>query len=292
MFNDILGQISVEEEKGGIWILDGKKKIGFYQKDEAGIGNEVGRANYIHPLYLPDGTIITEDRPDDHPHHRGVFWAWHQILIGNLQVGDSWDLSNLSIDVKSAEFKKGAKGAGQIETLAYWQSPLWENSKPFMEEITDYTFYPQKANYSIIKIEIALKALNDSVYLGGSNDSKGYGGFSIRMKLPEDVRFLSSGGEVTPENDAVEAGHYMNISGTLTNNNKQGGVMIYADPKNQDNPQPWILRKKLSMQNPVFPGQTPVLLTKDKPVKLTYHLVLYIGKIDPEKIIGNIERLN
>ena len=29
------------------------------------------RSNYIHPLYGPDGEVLTEDWSVDHPHHRG-----------------------------------------------------------------------------------------------------------------------------------------------------------------------------------------------------------------------------
>jgi len=283
--NSIFAQINIKKEKGGIWILDGKRKVGFYQKEEAGIDQEKGRANYWHPLYLPDGTVLTEDRPADHLLHRGIFLAWHQVYVGNRPVGNTWILEDISIVVKKAEFQKIDKTKGQLETLSLWQSPLWENGKTFIEESTKYTFYTQKSNYNVIKMEITLNAMADTVYLGGSKDSKGYGGFSVRMKLPKDIKFFSSDGEVTPINDAVEAGQYMNIFGTLTDNNKQGGIMIYADPKNQKGPQTWILRKEGSMQNPVFPGRALTPIVKGKPVKLTYYLVPYVGTINPEQII-------
>src|SRR5512141_1346076 len=34
------------------------------------------RSSYLHPVYTPDGTVLTDDFNKDHPHHRGVFWAW------------------------------------------------------------------------------------------------------------------------------------------------------------------------------------------------------------------------
>ena len=37
---------------------------------------EPGRSNYVSPLYAPDGTVLTEDKPGDHPHQRGVWWFW------------------------------------------------------------------------------------------------------------------------------------------------------------------------------------------------------------------------
>jgi hypothetical protein len=47
------------------------------------------------------------------------------------------------------------------------------------------------------------------------------------------------------------------------------------------------------MQNAVFPGCTPVELKKDVPVKLSYTLILYNGKINEQRImkeIGSIRR--
>ena len=285
--NNLLAQISIQQEKAGVWILDGKRKLGYYQIAEAGINKEVGRANYWHPLYLPDGSVLTEDRPADHPLHRGIFLAWHQVYVGKQSVGDSWILKDVDVKVKKTKFKKIDNTKGQFETVAEWQSPLWKNGKSFVEESTKYVFHTQNSNFNVIRIEITLKALTDSVFIGGSDDSKGYGGFSVRMKVPEDIQFFSAGGEVTPMNDAVEAGQYMNIFGTLTDDNQQGGVMIYADPENQEGPQTWILRNRrnISMQNPVYPGRTQILIPKDKPVKLVYYLVPYTGKIDPERII-------
>ena len=33
----------------------------------------------IHPLYGPHGEILTDDWTPDHPHHRGIYWAWPEV---------------------------------------------------------------------------------------------------------------------------------------------------------------------------------------------------------------------
>ena len=35
--------------------------------------------DYIHPLYGPRGEVLTEDWSPDHPHHRGIYWAWPEV---------------------------------------------------------------------------------------------------------------------------------------------------------------------------------------------------------------------
>ncbi len=39
----------------------------------------------------------------------------------------------------------------------------------------------------------------------------------------------------------------------------------------------WILRRKRSMQNCVYPGRNPVALSTDKPTVLRYRLVIHRG---------------
>jgi len=292
--NSLSAQISIKKGDGGLWILDGQNKVAFYQKEELSMNLESGRANFLHPVYLPDGTEITENAPADHPHHRGIFWAWHQILIGGEPVSDGWLLQNFSVNVKSVEFKRVDRGKGVLETISFWQSPLWkEGSESFLQETTKYTFYPQNGNYRQIRIDISLMSLVDHLLLGGSDDEKCYGGFSVRMKLPEDIRFIGENGEVEPQNEAVESGSYMNMTGSVGKNGNKGGIIVYADPGNQPTPQTWILRKKNSMQNAVFPGCTPVELKKDVSMTLSYTLILYNGKINEQRImkeIGSIRR--
>ncbi len=270
-------------------ILDAGKNVAFFQKEAVTSNNGQIRNDYLHPVYLPDGTVITENAPQDHPHHRGIFWAWHQILIDNQPIGDQWELKDFTIDVRIVEFRRLASGNGILQTTSFYHSPAYENGqKAFIKENTTYAFSQQVANYRTIKIDIELTALADNMKIGGSDDEKGYGGFSVRMKLPEDVAFASSNGLVEPQNIAVEAGRYMNIYGSVAKNGNRGGVLIYSEPANQPGPQTWILRKSGSMQNAVFPGREPIDLKRDTPLKLSYTVVLYTGKIKENKILKRI----
>src|SRR5262245_29907912 len=48
-----------------------------------------GRSSYIHPVYGLNGEILTDDFPKDHLYHRGLFWAWPHIKIGEREY-DLW----------------------------------------------------------------------------------------------------------------------------------------------------------------------------------------------------------
>ena len=74
-------------------------------------------------------------------------------------------------------------------------------------------FINLNADIRKIDFEITLKALVNGLQIGGSADQKGYGGFCVRMKLPDSLVFTSENGPVTPRELQVKAGPWMDFSG-------------------------------------------------------------------------------
>jgi hypothetical protein len=279
-----LAQINMLVKDGGFLFMEGNDSICFYQRSPKDRGGEYSRCNYIHPLYGPDGMRLTEDFPADHLHHRGVFWAWHQILIKGKPVSDGWELKNFQQKVSDLEFRL-EKGIGLLITTVDWKSPLWKNgSEAFLKEKTIITMHPKTGNYRRIDFEIQLKTLVDHLSLGGSDDEKGYSGFSVRLKLPPDVKFTGENGLVEPVNTAVEAGNTMNINGSFLNGGKKGGVVILSNTQNPSPSSNWILRKAASMQNAVYPGRQPISIPFDQPLVLKYSLLVYQGEMNQKQI--------
>jgi hypothetical protein len=134
--------------------------------------------------------------------------------------------------------------------------------------------------------------LTDRLSIGGSDDEKGYSGFSIRLKLPEDVTFTGETGRVEPQNIAIDGGNLMNISGSFLNGGKPGGVVFWSDPSNPAPATNWILRKSASMQNLAFPGRKPVAIPFDQPLILKYSLIVYQGEMSDKQIKKTVKSFN
>ncbi|UKM64966.1 PmoA family protein [Flavobacteriaceae bacterium GSB9] len=277
----------------GAHFTEGTDSILKYQIAKKSYKGTYSRANYIHPLYSLNGTVLTEDFPEDHLHQRGVFWAWHQLYIGKKRIGDGWEIKDFSWEVASVRPVSTNTSAKAIQAEVFWKSNLWLDDngmqKPFVKEITTITVHPKKINYREIDITISLLALEESLHIGGSENEKGYGGFSPRIKLPDDVTFTSSTGSIEPKNLPVKAGNWMDISGAMEDNGTLSGIAILCHPDNPDPINRWILRSKHSMQNAVypFPGAQAVPLSTTKPTALKYRLVVHQGNanaIDLETI--------
>jgi hypothetical protein len=275
----------------GVEILENEKPVFFYQKLQKSIDGKYICNNYLHPLYSLNGDTLTEEFPEDHPYHRGIFWAWHQIYIGGKSVGDAWIMENIEQEVVNVQTNTNNHSA-QLQADVNWKSPLFENSNAFISERTTITVHPLQNSVRKIDFEIALKALVPSVEIGGSDDEKGYGGFCARLKLPEDLTFTSANGSVIPENLQIEAGSWMDFSATFGQIIGTSGVSILCHPKTLNYPAPWILRSETSMQNIVFPGRKRIVVPTDKPLILFYRMIIHDGNansIDLVKLQSEFE---
>ena len=281
--------VDVEENDEGFLFTEQGRPILFYQRSTKSKEGKFARGNYVHPLYDLHGNVITEDFPDDHLHQRGVFWAWHQVLVGDKPAGDSWLTTDFAWHVVKAKSDTTKERSAILSSEVEWLSPDITDTTgkkiPFVSEHVTIEAHAQANDARTIDFEIKLLALQDSVSIGGSEDDKGYGGFSCRFVLPSDVRFHAESGVVNPVRQAIEAGPWVNVSGTFGKEKKAySGIVIMTHPTTDGFPQPWILRERDSMQNPVFPGRRPVPVSKDVPIVLRYRLVIHSGQPGRDKI--------
>ncbi|MHC4478790.1 MAG: DUF6807 family protein [Planctomycetota bacterium] len=265
----------------GFFVTESGRKILFYQCRTKCLDGKHCRANYVHPLYDLNGEILTEDFPPDHPHHRGIFWAWHQIYVGKKRIGDGWSLQNISWDVHDVKLLDVDSNCRGLEVNAHWKSPLWTDAagkqKPFIRETTTVRVHRTEDDFRKIDFTISLLALEDDVRLGGAKNAKEYGGFSTRIRLPEGIVFSGPAGPVEPKGTPVTAAPWMDFSGPFGDGGSLSGLSVLCHKSNPLYPHRWILRRKGSMQNPVWPGQLPVLIPRQQPVVLRYRLIIHSG---------------
>ena len=281
------GTFETIQTKQGIEVRENGKPVLFYQMAPKQLEGETPyrRSHYVHPVYdLAGDTVITEDFPDDHKHHRGIFWAWHQVLVGDQKAGDAWVCTDFEWKSRHAECKftteEGAQKATQtgvkIVATTVWQSKHVQDEQgellPIANDEVSIHVHPRTEDYRAIDFTIRLQALQPNVRIGGSNDAKGYGGFSPRIRMPEDLTFIGKDGPIEPTLLAIESGRWMKFE------SNDFSYAILNHIKNPGNPTRWILRQKRSMQNPVYPGQVPVELSMNQPTTLRYRVLILKGR--------------
>jgi hypothetical protein len=256
---------------------DGSPRL-FYQSATKSKDGKYPRANYIHPLYDLNGDIISEDFPADHLHHRGIFWTWHQLYLDGKRVADPWISEGITWNVIQTTPKVINDEQAQLEVTVQWIV----DEKAVVEE--NLTLHYERMDPELYKltIDVALKPLVANVQVGGSEDPKGYGGFSPRIKLSETVGFFDRNGQVIPQELPVSGGPWMNVT---QNGPEDPGVVILGEPEKLPSYQGWILRSKNSMQNMAFPGKIPITLPEESPYltfrnQLLVHQGLKTAEID------------
>ena len=118
----------------------------------------VPRSDYIHPLYGLNGEILTRDWSKDHPHHRGIYWAWPEVDYGDKRT----DLHALQkvFARPTGEIKfQGGTAFAQIEAENLW---IMENDiMPIVRELTLIRVYPQEEQIRIIDMAFQFGGLKD-----------------------------------------------------------------------------------------------------------------------------------
>ena len=256
----------------------------FYQKAPRISTDQSLHCNYLHPLYSLEGDTLTEEFPSDHPGHRGIFWAWHQIYADTHDIGDSWIMKNISYAIPEI-FTKTETDKAALKLHVLWKSSVFDGGKPFVDEHSCITVHKLNKDLRLIDFEISLKALVPKIQIGGSNDEKGYGGFSLRIKHPEMLSFTSEMGEVIPRNLQIKAGPWMDFTTPVGKSGETNGAVLLCHPDNPSYPEPWILRSKdTSMQNIVFPGKERIQVPMNKSISLRYRLIIHKGRLSMKEI--------
>ena len=133
---------------------------------------------------------------------------------------------------------KNASGLVVLKTEVDWKSDKWKKNGvkvPYLNEKATITVHPTSGGVRKIDFEIRLLALEENLKLGGSEDEKGYSGFSVRLKLPEDVSFSGPDGKIEPLETQVQSKGYVQVSGKFDTGEKENGVVIVDNPENPRN---------------------------------------------------------
>jgi hypothetical protein len=267
---------TVSESEQSLVLEEGGDTVFVYRKVPKSLTGEYICNDYFHPLFDLQGNVLTEEFPADHPYHRGVFWAWHQLYAGGIRLGDGWTNDSISQEVISSSIETDREKALLMANVD-WKSDVLGDDTPFMNEKQIVRVYKKESNFRIIDFEIRLKALVRNLELGGSADKKGYGGFCIRLRLPDSLVFTSAEGPVTPQELQIKAGPWMDFSAKFGTGSEITGLAILCPPNIPDYPEPWILRQKGSMQNIVFPGSRLIGIPRERPLVLRYRVIIHNG---------------
>jgi hypothetical protein len=202
-----------------------------------GIDSAYRRSGFIHPLWSPQGAVLTAVQPKDHYHHYGIWNPWTLTRFEGQEV-DFWNLLK----------KEGTvRYQGLISQI---EGPVWGGFKTLHEHVA----HPDSSNEKVAMHEVwdvRLFHLPTQDYLWDFTSSFSlasespldlleyrYGGFGFRATEEwnkSNTQVLTSEGKSRNETDGSTA-RWCQVSGETSQG--RAGILFMSYPANYNYPEP------------------------------------------------------
>lgn len=237
------------------------------------------RSTYLHPVYLPDGRVITDDFNPDHPHHRGISWMWPVVVVDG-KTHDLWTLG----DIRHRFVRWTAREARRDSALLGVENGWYIGERKVVKEDVEIRVEPAKGGVRCLHFTLRFEAAAQPVDIAGTPDqNKGFGGFCFRF-APRDggrEKTIIRTDQGVAQKDGILAVHpWAQIEGSFEG--RPGGGRVEDDPSNPGYPNGWLMRHGFGFLNVSYPGLKPHRLEPGHPLVLNYRVTLYAGQ-PPEK---------
>ena len=170
--------VTIRKEKGGLLVSVGTRPVFFYHILEslppADSPAYYSRSGFIHPLYSPNGKILTDDFPLGHIHQHAIFMAWVNTTFRN-EFMDFWNqhLQKGTVEhVDVLAIREGPVCAQLTVSLRYKSFKFGE----VLKEIWRITIYPYSEHFLFDLESEQVNTTNDTLFLNQYH----YGGLAFR----------------------------------------------------------------------------------------------------------------
>ena len=227
------------------------------------------RSDYIHPLCGIDGEVLTEDWSHDHPHHRGIYWAWPEVDYRG-ERGDLHALQRVfARPTGKLELTQNDKFA-EVKAENLW---MWKDESPIVRELSVIRSYAVEGGGRLIDLNFSFTAIQDDVTIA-RREKNLYGGMNFRMSLVRNTVIVKH----TDPQHATPRRAWADLVGTPSNGTKVVGIAMFQKQSNTQYPGAWIDYPELPWLQPTFPSAgTRYILKKEKPLVLQYRLWIHQG---------------
>lgn len=232
------------------------------------------RSTYLHPVYLPDGRVITDDFNPDHPHHRGISWMWPVVVVD----GHTYDLWTLG-GIRQRFVRWTARQTRPDAAVLAVENGWFIGERKVVKEDVEIRAEPAREGVRRLHFTLRFEAAGGPVEIAGTPDqNKGFGGFCFRFAPRDGGRnktIIRSDKGVAQKDGILEVHSWAQVEGSFQG--RPGGGRVEDDPANPGYPNGWLMRHGFGFLNVSYPGLKPIRLDPGKPLLLRYRVTLYAG---------------
>jgi hypothetical protein len=246
------------------------------------------RSGFIHPLWSPEGAVLTDIHPPDHLHHMGLWMPWTHTQFEGKRI-DFWNVGDGTGTVRFAKFLSTTSGPvyggfqAEQEHIARKTS---EGEQVILKEVWDIRVYNVRGEpgkeYWLIDFKSTQRCVAKTPLVQEEYRYGGLGYRAAREWKGENAAYLTSEGKTRKDGHATRA-RWCDAAGAIEG--KWAGVTFYSNPKNFQHPEP--MRIWPEFENNVFfnfcPSQAGEWEMKPgEDHVFRYRLYVHEGKINVE----------
>jgi len=262
----------------GLELRDGGKPVFVYHFGMVlapGFPETMRRSTYLHPVYAPDGTLLTDDFNPDHPHHRGISWMWPVVSVDGKK-GDIWMVQGFKQRFVRWKARETAPTRARLAVENGW----FDGDRKFVSEDVEILTHATSNGRRTLEFTLRFEATDRPVQVVGTSEGKkGFGGFCFRF-APRDggaaATVIRTDKGIDKKDGVLSRHPWAEIRGTFRG--KPAGARIDDDPANPGYPSNgWLMRHGFGFLNVSYPGLQPITLEPGKPLVLKYRVTLFSG---------------
>ncbi len=246
---------------------DGKPALvynhGMILKD--GVKEQYRRSSYIHPVHAPDGTVVTDDFPKDHPHHRGICWSW-PIVKFEGKTHDVWAVAGMHQRFVKWKSRRLSANSAVLAVENGW----FVGARKAVKETVELTVHRTEGKRRDFEVKLTFEAVDSPVEIAG-REIKGYGGFGVRFAPRTETVLRTDKGVEEKDTDMVPH-PWAELEADF--DGRRAGLRIEDGKGNPNYPNGWCLRQ-YGYVAVNYPGLETITLTPGRPLVLTYRVTVF-----------------
>jgi hypothetical protein len=240
---DKAGKVAATDKDGTLTLHYGDQNLlRYYHKTlypPEGVDTNYKRSAFIHPLWSPNGQVLTRIQPRDHYHHYGIWNPWCRLLFEGTRH-NHWEIQRRQGTVRFADFKSVEQGPLYAGFKARHDHVVIKedgSEKTAMKEIHGVRVYRPQEDQDFFIVDFKMKytcATDSAVTLTRYR----YQGFSWRTTEAWDNQnstVLTSEGKTRKEANFSRARWCM-VQGAIGDDH--AGAVMMSYPDNFNHPEP------------------------------------------------------
>lgn len=286
-------EIRLVDQDGALTFVSENRNLLRYQFQTlyppAGIDTAYKRSGFIHPLWSPNGQVLTRIQAPDHYHHYGIWNPWTEVLFEGDSV-DFWNLARKQGTVRFAKSLSVTNGPVFSEFKVLHEHVVFkkkEGEKVALNETQTVRIYrPDHQDYYIADITSELNCATPSPVLLLKYRYGGLGWRTTEQWDKNNSEVITSEGKTRKDADGTAA-RWCIVQGAVDND--YAGAIMMSFPTNYNHPEPLrIWPATPENRGDMFANFSPTknmswLLQPGKSYVLKYRLIVFNGHMTKEK---------